>query len=220
MIRDKLFQHSPYDGFDPTPYPTDMQGWGSDHYLLGEAIRALKPRAICEIGSWKGRSAINMARIVRSLEIETEIVCVDTWLGSPEHWLNRDAAHESLRIHHGMPQLYYTFLSNVVREGLQDIITPFPTTSENAAVVFQGVGARFDMIYLDAAHEYDAALRDLGHYFPLLNEPGLLIGDDYIGWEGVTRAANKFAIDQAIPIIGEGGKFLLPKGIRAKIAIG
>jgi hypothetical protein len=145
---------------------------------------------------------------------------VDTWLGSPEHWLNHDAAHHSLRFHHGMPQLYYTFLSNVVREGFQNIITPFPTTSENAAVVFQKIGARFDMIYLDAAHEYDAASRDLGFYFPLLNNPGLLIGDDYIGWEGITRAANEFAVDHQLAIIGEGGKFLLPKGIRARIAIG
>ena len=64
----------------------------------------------CEVGSWKGRSAINMARAVKTLDLPAEIVCVDTWLGSPEHWLKQHAEwYKSLRIANGMPQLYYNY---------------------------------------------------------------------------------------------------------------
>ena len=213
MIRDKLFEKSPYDDFDAQSYNSDMQGWGSDHPLLVEAIRTLRPRTVCEVGSWKGRSAINMARTVKEVGINTEIICVDTWLGSPEHWLSRQPNfYDSLLIKNGLPHLYYTFLSNVVKNEVADIITPFPTTSENAAVVFRRLGVRFDLVYIDAAHEYDPATRDITTYYDLLSDNGLLIGDDYIGWPGVTQAANDFVKKNRLAIFGTQGKFVIPKG--------
>jgi hypothetical protein len=214
MVRDKLFKISPYTGFDLTLHPADLQGWGSDSPLLIDAIRSLRPRLICEVGSWKGRSAINMARAIKELGLDTEIVCVDTWLGSPEHWLTRDDPnfYDSLRIAHGIPLLYYTFLSNVIANHCADIITPFPTTSENAAVVFQKLGIRFDMVYVDAAHEYDSVMRDVRFYYDLLSDPGLLIGDDYIYWGDLTRAVDDFVKGNNLCVWTEPGKFAIPKG--------
>ena len=213
MIRDRLFDCSPYDGFDPAPYPEDLQGWGSHHPLLAEAIQVVRPRLVCEVGSWKGRSAINMARAVKQLGLDTEIVCVDTWLGSPEHWLKMDPAwYDSLRIRNGLPQLYYTFLANVVRAQLSDVITPFPNTSENAAAIFRHLDVKFDLIYLDAAHQYEAVKRDLNIYYDLLADDGLMIGDDYIDWAEVTRAVDDFAIERRLKIFGQRGKYVLPKG--------
>ena len=182
--------------------------------MLTEAVRVLRPALICEVGSWKGRSAINMARAAKEHGIKTEIVCIDTWLGSSEHWLYKNSPEffASLRIRNGMPQLYFTFLANVVRAGMTDLITPFPTTSETAAAIFASYGTRFDLIYIDAAHEYESVKRDISLYFDLLSENGLLIGDDYIVWEGVTRAANDVANARNLPLIGRNGKFLIPKG--------
>jgi hypothetical protein len=214
-IRDILFEKSPYDGFDPLSYPDDMQGWGSDAPVLVQAIQLLRPRRICEVGSWKGRSAINMARAVKSLGLPTEIICVDTWLGSPEHWLGQEAQwYESLRLVHGMPQLYYTFLANVVRSGVEDVITPLPMTSENAATVFAKLRIKFDVVYVDAAHEYEPAKRDMDAYYDLLEGDGLLIGDDYLLWEGVTRAAEELALERGLCLKGVQGKFVIPKGQR------
>ena len=154
-----------------------------------------------------------MARAVKALDLSAEIVCVDTWLGSPEHWLKQHAEwYKSLRIANGMPQLYYTFLANVVCSGTADVITPFPTTSENAAAIFNKLGIRFDLIYIDAAHEYEPAKRDISLYYDLLEEDGLLIGDDYIGWAGVTKAADDFASEHNLRILGTVGKFIIPKG--------
>ncbi len=206
---------SPYDDFDPRKYPVDFQGWGSDAPLLGESIQLVRPQRICEVGSWKGRSAINMANAAKALGLHTEIVCVDTWLGSPEHWLRQEPEwYSSLAIRHGMPQLYYTFLANVVRAGVSDVITPFPNTSEGAAAVFSALGIRFELAYVDAAHEYEPAKRDIALYYDLLAEEGLLIGDDYLHWPGVTQAADDFAQERRLPLIGARGKFVIPKGRR------
>lgn len=216
-VRDQLFEASPYDQFDPRPYPDDVQGWGSDDPVLVEAIQLLRPTRICEVGSWKGRSAINMARTAKALNLDAEIVCVDTWLGSPEHWLKQDPDYyASLRILNGMPHLYYTFLSNIVRAELSDIITPFPNTSQNAASVFLRLGVQFDLVYIDAAHEYEPAKRDFLTYYGLLADNGLLIGDDYRVWPGVTQAADDFVSEHSLRLIGKLGKCVIPKGDKYK----
>jgi predicted O-methyltransferase YrrM len=212
-VRDRLFDTSPYANFDAQSYPDDLQGWGSDDPVLTEAVELLRPARVCEVGSWKGRSAIRMAQAAKTLHLNTEIVCVDTWLGSPEHWLREDQeSYASLRILNGMPHLYYTFLANVVRAGVSDVITPFPMTSENAAEIFAKLGVRFDLIYIDAAHEYGPAKRDIAAYYELLADDGLLIGDDYISWPGVTRAVDEFVAERNLRVIGMQGKVIIPKG--------
>jgi predicted O-methyltransferase YrrM len=212
-IRDLLFVDSPYDGFDRSPYPVDMQGWGSDHPILTKAIEVVRPTRMVEVGSWKGRSAINMAKKIKALGLECELVCVDTWLGAPEHWLKlHPDLYASLKIVNGYPELFYTFLSNVVAHEVQDIITPFPQTSENAAKVFERIGAKFDIVYVDGAHEFEPVKRDLELYWNLVSDNGILIGDDYLIWSGVTQAANTFAKEKDLHLVAENGKFLLCKG--------
>jgi hypothetical protein len=75
------------------------------------------------------------------------------------------------------------------------------------------------MIYVDAAHEYDAVKRDLTNYYDLLSPRGLLIGDDYIYWDGVTRAVNDFAKERKIRVVGNGYKYLIAKG-GVKVSVG
>jgi predicted O-methyltransferase YrrM len=212
-IRDVLFDVSPYEGFDRSPYPVDLQGWGSDHPILTKAIEVVRPTRMVEVGSWKGRSAINMAKKIKALGLECELLCVDTWLGAQEHWLKlHPDLYASLKVVNGFPHLYYTFLSNVVANEVTDIITPFPQTSENAAKILQRLGAKFDIVYIDAAHEFEPAKRDIEQYWDLLADDGILIGDDYLVWSGVTAAANAFAHERELHLVAENGKFLLCKG--------
>ncbi len=211
-VMDRLFDRSPYAGFDPSPWPDDIQGWRSEHPVLLNAIDRLRPARVLEIGSWKGRSALYMARHLRDLGLACEIVCVDTWLGSAEHWLRRQRGwYESLRIAHGVPRLYYTFLANVVRAGLQDWITPFPTTSQTATKVLAELGVRFDLCYVDAAHEYDPVSQDLAACWELLDDPGILIGDDY-DWAEVRRAVDDFAARRGLSVSDDREKFVVMKG--------
>jgi hypothetical protein len=143
---------SPYDAFDPNAHPDDLQGWGSSDPIFGEIIGAIKPKIIVEVGSWKGASAIHMAKIVKSLGLTCNIICIDTWLGSPEHLLGVDPTwRTSLRLCHGYPQLYFTFLANVVRQGVQDVIIPLAATSGSAAVILEKKRVRPDMVSVGQA---------------------------------------------------------------------
>ena len=211
-VRDRLFRSNPYAGLDPGQYPDDIQGWWSDHPVLPNAIGVLRPRRIVEVGTWKGRSAINMATATRAMGLDCEIVCVDTWLGSPEHWISgRDDEYASLALKNGYPQLYYTFLANVARRGLEDVITPMPMTSESAAHVLRQLGIQFDIAYIDGAHEYEPVKRDLADYWALLHNHGVLIADDYEIFPGVTRAVDEFAREVGCAMQAHPTKCLLYK---------
>ena len=127
ILRAKLFRTSPYEGFVAQPGAEDRQGWGSDHRVFKNLIARVKPRLIIEVGSWKGMSALTMAKASQALQLDVEIVCVDTWLGSPGLYTRpNDEFYGSLKHVNGYPSLFYTFLSNVVASGLQEMITPLP----------------------------------------------------------------------------------------------
>lgn len=211
-VRDRLFDTNPYDGLDLSQYPDDIQGWWSDHPVMPNAISVLRPRRIVEVGSWKGRSAINMATKVRTMGLDCEIVCVDTWLGSPEHWIGHGGEwRPSLSLRHGYPQMYFVFLSNILRRGLDDIVTPMPMTSDNAAHVLAELGLKFDIAYIDAAHEYGPVKRDLENYWQLLDNKGVLIADDYQVLAGVTQAVQEFVYEHGCAMQSVLGKCLLFK---------
>lgn len=63
------------------------------------------------------------------------------------------------------------------------------------------IKTQFDLIYLDAAHDYDSVVQDIENSIPLLNKDGILAINDYIMWAktengleeyGVVKATNQF----------------------------
>jgi predicted O-methyltransferase YrrM len=183
-----------YDNLELLPY--DCQGWGGTLPIFSELISTVKPRLIIEVGSWKGQSAITMAKTVKELKLDCKIICVDTWLGALEFWdWEKHTPERNLLQKNGYPQIYYQFLSNVVHDNVQDIITPFPNTSSIAARYFKNQKVTADLIYIDASHDEEDVYLDIQNYIGLLSPHGIIFGDDYIGWDGVNKAVNRFIKD-------------------------
>jgi predicted O-methyltransferase YrrM len=212
-LRSLLLPQDPYADFSIEGWAPDLQGWGFRHPLFGELIAALRPRIIVEVGTWKGASAIHMAQEAKRHGIRTEIICVDTWLGSAGTILRRDETFRSLRHRHGYPQLYYQFLANVVHAGADDVIVPLPQTSDNAARILEELEIRPNLVYLDAAHDGAAVRRDLESYLPLLREPGALFGDDFVERHrpGLVRAVREFASDHGLRLHSDREKFVITR---------
>jgi hypothetical protein len=195
IILPLLHATCPYEGF--TPLPEDRHGWNADSPLFRGLIERLRPKLIVEVGTWKGASALHMAGLCGELGLETEIVCVDTWLGSAEMWHdhNNPLRYRSLRLRHGYPQVYFQFISNVIHAGQQSRITPFPQTSANAAEWFATKGLRADMIYLDGSHCYAGVKADIAAWWPLVRSGGVLFGDDFDdNWPDVQMAVTEWGV--------------------------
>jgi len=185
-VRQYLFgTHDPY--LNPEPIlPLNAHGWASHSVVFAEYINIIKPELIIEVGTWMGASARHMANLAIMQNPNVEVVCVDTFLGSEEHW--RGGAAPMVIFENGRPNVYRQFLSNIIQTGLQNIITPFPIDSINAAVVIKRAQILADIIYIDAAHDYESVKLDLKNWLPILRPGGVLIGDD-INYGPVATAA-------------------------------
>lgn len=200
-VRPLLHRTDPYEGFDPAPWPDDSSGWGSDSPAFGELVESVRPTRIIEIGTWKGGSALTLASHLDRLGLDCEIICVDTWLGALEMWTDPDDPdrHGSLRLKHGYPTLYYTFLANVARAGRQNRITPFPVPSITAAQWCSLRCVHADLIYLDGSHEEEDVYQDLVTWWEMVRPGGRLFGDDW-SWDGVRLAVQRFASENRLRI--------------------
>ena len=181
--------------------PLDLQGWRSVHPYLAEAVSAFRPRVVVDIGTWKGASALYLARTMAEQGVDGTVIAVDTWLGAVDHWADESLFAE-LATEHGFPTLYRTFLANVVREGMTGRVLPLPLDSVNAAELLRLRGVAADVIHLDAGHEEASVAADLRAWWPVLRPGGLLIADDYdrLGgrFPGVTRAVDAFCAEQGV----------------------
>lgn len=204
----------PFVGFPKGLYEVDMQGWGSAHPYIGEIFVSRRPRVIVEVGVWKGATSIAMAAELRRLGIDGVVICVDTWLGSSEHWLE-PSFYPYLAAEHGRPSLQTKFTNNVVHHDLGDYVVPLPLDSVNAAAVLGAMNIRPDVIHLDGGHDLRSVTGDLEEWWPLLAEGGLLIGDDYhpdTHWQGVRQAFDAFMAPRGLmPLENTGGKCRLVK---------
>jgi predicted O-methyltransferase YrrM len=221
-VRETLHPVSPYEGLPLAEFAPTFETWPTNEPIFRELIIRHRPNRIIEVGSWLGASAVNMGRVCRELAIPChEIVCIDTWLGGADMIIQQSAdgtvvPHpfaRSLNRKHGYPQIYYTFLRNVIEAGLEDLITPLPMPSSAAYSILKRLGVTADLIYVDAAHEFDAVLDDLRKYWELLESGGVLIGDDYdeAHLPGVRAAAHSFSDEVRRPLEVLDGKFIIVK---------
>lgn len=146
-----------------------------------------KVSSILELGSWVGDSAILMAQ---NLPEDGYIICVDHFIGSPE-----------MRIFTGI-ELYHQFLSNVKQAGTQvhQKIIPLMMSSKQAGNL---IDAKFDMLYIDAAHDEENAYQDISSWYPFCKSGGIVCGDDTIHpihGEAVLRAITRFGQENNLTV--------------------
>lgn len=198
-----LHEKNPYDGFNPNGLKQDLQGWNSERPLFHELIDRVKPTLVIEAGVWKGASALHMAEHLRRTCPDARLLAIDTWLGSWDFWdrLRKPGLYKALALQHGFPVIYPQFLFNVLQQGLQEMIIPFPQTSLGACRWLKQKGVTAELIYIDAGHDTEDVEMDLKNYFEILAPGGIIFGDDYADpAAGVAEAVECFAHEKKITV--------------------
>jgi hypothetical protein len=207
-----LMGANPYEGFDTAGRQLDVTGWQFRHPWFESIITQVKPRAILEVGTWKGASALLMAGFARRMDPQAEVLCVDTWLGSHRVLWSNPEFRRQLLLKNGFPQQYYQFMANVVLSGMQEAIFPMPMTSYAATDILSASTLRFEVIYIDAHHDEEEVYGDVRRCWPLLRPGGTMFGDDYLPNEpGVVRAVNRFAAELGLYLHTQAEKWALRK---------
>lgn len=204
----KFSMDDPFDGL-VRKESAELWGWNGDLPIFNDLISQMRPKTVVEVGTWLGQSACTMARSMRSNDLDSVLICVDTWLGSLEHW---SAVHSraSLDLKNGRPTIYESFMTNVDREGLSGYVMPIPLPSAIACKLLSDV--RADIVYLDASHDYIDVLRDLKDYWPLVRDNGgILFGDD-LSWPSVASAVSEFSDSIGMKATIVGPHWVFQKG--------
>ena len=131
---------------------------------------------VCEVGSWAGRSAILMARAGAT------VTCVDHWEGS-----KNDAGCQAYDGSRGTP--FEVFCRNTAEFQRLGKISYLKSDSEKAADWFTEHSVLFDIVYIDAEHDYESVKRDIALWKPLCRH--VLAGHDFHVFSGVSRAVSE-----------------------------
>lgn len=203
---------NPYEGI--VADKPDVMGWDSNHIWLSETVEHLNPRTIIEVGTFKGASAIEIARLLKAAQLDAAIICIDTWLGDIEWW-EAGKMRNDINFRNGRPEIYEIFLKNIVYHGLDKCIVPLPMTSLQAGRYLKKCGITAQMIYVDGSHERGDVYRDLTMYWDLLDEGGAMLIDDFDfaapQFEGLICDVIQFTLEHNLPLATLGRKVRIMK---------
>jgi predicted O-methyltransferase YrrM len=156
-----------------------VPGWMSPPELEWLAEQAHHSDLIAEIGCWMGRSTRAMADAT-----DGAIVAIDTWEGSAE---NQDELKDK-----APDYLFQEFNTNLADHLRTGHVVAMRGSSLSAAAAFAMQKKRFDMVFIDAAHDYASVKADILAWLPLVITGGLICGHDYDwGWPGVVHAVRE-----------------------------
>lgn len=159
------------------------QGWFHHGERILSLIEKYAPKVCVELGTWKGASAIAIARVLK--EWDGELFCVDTWTGDVDygHWGTVA----------GAPAMLLECATNVVAAGVADRVRFIPARTVEAA---ESWSMDIDMLYVDADHTYESTRDDIAAWYSFLGPGGIFFGDDYDNpmYPGVKKAWDEFAL--------------------------
>lgn len=191
------------------------------------------PKIVVEIGSWEGASTISWA------EHSDFVICVDTWLGSVEHYQNEmilnhenerirvilsetEWSRDRLNIQDGYPSIYKTFVDNIRRNGYQNKVVPIAIDCNQGLSIIKKSGIKADIVYIDADHSYESVINDLSKSRLILDSSGHICGDDYFA--SVRLAVDSFCKKNNLRLIVKENQFIIfdkrDESINTFLAIG
>ena len=146
----------------------NIEGWSSykdQGCLINLILYELQIKndlKIVEIGVYKGRGTAMWNVELINKQLDYEYYAIDNFEGSEEH-----------KIWGNVPKFEDAFsnLSPVI-----DKIKLIQSDSIEASMTF-GNGY-FDIIYIDASHDYEAVKKDILAWLPKLKKNGIICGDD------------------------------------------
>ena len=154
------------------------EGWMSTGELAWLSAQARQHQSIVEVGCYMGRTTSVLA------ETPGVVYAVDNFRGSEEHQpdlLRRQSSY-----------LRDEFERNLNRHTTSGKVKVVQLDSKTAAQALSHLS--FDMIFIDASHDYENVKADILAWIPLLRDGGLLCGHDY----GANRNVDTRGLERAV----------------------
>lgn len=141
-----------------------------------------------EIGAWLGKSTNYMVNQIKQSGKDIKFTTVDTWEGT----VNEPAHQDTMKNLNG--EMFPEFVKNLISMNNHGKLELIKDTSKNASHHF--ANNSIDFLMIDGDHSYEAVKDDLNNWFHKVKPGGIISGDDYGVFDGVTDAVNEFFYGQ------------------------
>jgi predicted O-methyltransferase YrrM len=181
LVHDMCIEmNTPYFG----PHLYARQGDSRRHIYMQAVVHTQslhlgdRPLKVLEIGSWAGGSAITWGAALKAHhQGRGSVICVDPWRPYfEEKQLSSGLVYEVMSSAAKTGEIYELFLHNIKSAEVDDIVFPFRGSSDQVLPLF--ADGSFDIIFLDGSHSYHCVAKDIQNTARLLNNNGILCGDD------------------------------------------
>lgn len=147
----------------------DIEGWLAD--VEGALLYSLAKKCnangvIVEIGSWKGKSTVFLAKGSKAGQ-RARVYAIDPHEGDAQVLVDIPTFDE--------------FKKNIANAQVADIVVPIVKTSGEAANDFL---EPCSLIFVDGCHEPDSVRQDFALWYPKLIDGGVIAFHDTLGWVG------------------------------------
>jgi len=180
-VRNKHFDVANVEEITQIKKLTDsVDGWLTDYegaLLYNLAKNCSGQGVIVEIGSWKGRSTIWLAKGTQAGNKKAQVYAIDPHTGTSKQQKK-----------YGSVWTFDKFKENIHRTDVDDIVIPIVKTSEKAAVAFK---KPVELIFIDGAHEYEMVKRDIELWFPKVIDGGIMAFHDTTWKTGPKKAVEE-----------------------------
>jgi hypothetical protein len=144
-----------------SPRVYEFSAWSELIPVLSAILAIAKPRRFVELGVHNGMSFLAACNTVERLELNTECIAIDSWIGD-EHAGFHD------------PTVFETFKRNIGNLfPKQQYIRGY---FRDAAECFQD--GSIDLLHIDGFHTYDAVKNDFDTWLPKMTDTGLIMFHD------------------------------------------
>ena len=161
----------------------NLDGWFTFPNLYDSFVEKMEDGSkMAEVGVWKGKSLSYIGVQIKNLKKDIKIYAVDTWQKmETENYHNDEMFLDDA--------FYNEFLKTI--EPIKDLISPVRATSTEASKQFSD--EYFDIVFLDACHDYEYIKQDIIHWLPKVKNGGIFAGHD-IGFPGVKKAVEELMV--------------------------
>jgi len=145
----------------------EVDGWlgrREGPYLYSLARIGSRIGAIVEIGSWKGKSTIWLAKGVEA-GVKQKVYAIDPHKGGSEEEFRR----------------------NIKKAGVEEIVLPVVVKSLDAVRNWK---EPIGLLWIDGDHSYESVRNDFLRWEPHVIEGGIIALHDTYSWEGVRKVAD------------------------------
>lgn len=146
--------------------------------VISNLVHRLQPKTIFEIGTFEGRTTLNMALNAPHATIVT-LDLPGSELGNTQLEI---AVGEARYI--DKPQSGGRFLNHPASSRITQVY------GDSATFDFSPYHATVDLVFIDGSHAYDYVLNDTWKALDIVAPGGTILWHDYTNWDGVREALN------------------------------